>query len=205
MWMRSRTGLVAALLGPCRVTTNWKGTPLKITEKTTYPNDLSFDFEIDAAQAVNFTLAIRKPAWSTGESINFSYTVKDGYFLITRNWQPGESLHIRLMTDVMTRKDRRNAAYFTYGPLVLARPFTAIADTIRRYALPGFYDYHYRPENLVVYSYAGEPVEHSGNERFEAILFDSLHNSKAHVWLKPMGGTILRQVTFPSSTPANKP
>ena len=205
MWMRSGTGLVATLLGPCRVTTNWKGTPLKITEKTTYPNDLSFDFEIDAATALNFTLAIRKPAWVTGASISFDYTEKDGYFLITRTWQPGESLHVRLVTGVMTRKDRHEAAYFTYGPLVLARPINGIADTIRRYALPGFYDYHYRPDHLVVYSYQGEPVEHSGNERFEAILFDSLHNSKVHVWLKPMGGTILRQVTFPRSATASKP
>jgi uncharacterized protein len=199
MWMRSSTGLVATLLGPCQVTTTWKGAPLTIHETTGYPNDLSIDFEIETAHPVYFTLAIRKPAWATGQTISMPCTEKDGYFLITRTWQPGESVHLHLLTDVTVHKDGQNAAYFTYGPLVLARPIPATADSTRRYALKGFYDYHYRPDNLIVYHYPGGPIEHTNNSRFEVTLFDPGQNSKTRVWLKPMGTTILRQVTFPAA------
>jgi hypothetical protein len=72
----------------------------------------------------------------------------------------------------------------------------------RQYALPGFFDYYYRPDNFVVYAYRGDAIEHSGNSRFEVALYDTAQRRKVLVWLKPMGSTILRQVTFPS-TPAN--
>ena len=46
MWMRNSSGLVATLLGPCKVTTTWKGIPLTIREKTVYPDEFTFDFQI---------------------------------------------------------------------------------------------------------------------------------------------------------------
>jgi DUF1680 family protein len=199
MWMRNTSGLVATLLGPCKVSTTWKGTPLTIREKTVYPDDFTFDFQIIADRPVNFTLAIRKPAWTTRQTINYIYTEKDGYFLITRTWQPGESVHLKLYTDVAVHRDRNNETYFTHGPLVLARPISATAEITKRYPLPGFFDYHYRPDNLVIYAYKGGEIEHTGNARFEATLYDTARQREIRVWLTPMGGTILRQVTFPDA------
>jgi uncharacterized protein len=197
MWMRNSSGLVATLLGPCKVTTTWKGTPVIIREKTVYPDEFSFDFQIIADHPVNFTLAVRKPAWATGQTITYSYTEKDGYYLVTRTWVPGESLHIRLYTDVAVHRDRNNETYFTHGPLVLARPINATAEITKKYPLPGFFDYHYRPDNLVIYAYNGGRIEHSDNARFQVALYDTALRREIPVWLKPMGGTILRQVTFP--------
>lgn len=197
MWMRNSSGLVATLLGPCRVTTTWKGTALTIREKTRYPYDFSFDFQVAADRPVSFTLAIRKPAWATGETISYPYVEKDGYYLITRTWRPGESVRLRLFPDIAWHVDRDSAAYFTYGPLVLALPITAKAAITRRYPLPGFYDYEYSPDSLVVYGYKGGPIEHSDDTRFEATLYDTARKREVHVWLQPMGATILRQVTFP--------
>ena len=197
MWMRNSAGLVATLLGPCKVTTTWKGTPLTIREKTVYPNEFSFDFQVTANSPVNFTLAIRKPGWATGETISYPYTEKEGYYLIKRTWRPGESVHVHLYADVAVRRDRNNDFYFTHGPIVLARSITATAQVTRRYPLPGFFDYFYRPDNLDVYAYKGTPIEHSDNSRFEATLFDTAQQREVKVWLTPMGQTILRQVTFP--------
>jgi CubicO group peptidase (beta-lactamase class C family) len=197
MWMRNSTGLVATLLGPCKVTTTWEGVPLTILEKTVYPDEFSFDFQIMADHPVNFTLAIRKPAWTRDQSISYPYTEKNGYYLIRRTWQPGESVHLRLYTDVAVRQDRNSETYFTHGPLVLARPIGATAEISKRYPLPGFFDYHYRPDNIVIYAYNGGPIEHSGNDRFEVALYDTAQRRHVRVWLKPMAKTILRQVTFP--------
>jgi DUF1680 family protein len=199
MWMRSSSGLVATLLGPCRVKTTWKGTALSIREKTTYPNDFSFDFEITVDHPVPFTLSIRKPAWATGETITYPYTEKDGYILVTRTWKPGESVHVRFLADVAAHRTAQNSTWFSYGPTVLALPIPARADTVRAYPLPGFYDFHYRPEELTVYDYPGSKVDHTDNTRFELSLLDPARNKRSRVWLKPMGGTILRQVTFPDA------
>jgi DUF1680 family protein len=199
MWMRNSSGLVATLLGPCKVTTTWKGIPVTIREKTVYPDEFSFDFQVIGDRAVNFTLAVRKPAWVTSQSISFPFSEKEGYYLITKTWQPGESVHIRLYTDISVRKDRRNDVYFTNGPLVLARPISATSQTIKPYPLDGFFDRYYRPDNPDVFIYRGGPIEHSGNSRFEVALFDSAKEKNVHVWLAPMGSTILRQVTFPST------
>jgi hypothetical protein len=198
MWMRNSAGLVATLLGPCRVTTDWKGTKLTVLEKTNDPSDFSFDFEIDASRPVTFTLAIRKPAWATGKSISYPCTEKDAYLLITRTWRPGEVLHLRLYPEVQRHRDRDSAAYFTYGPVVLAHSIPATAEIAKRYPLPGFYDFHYRPDDLVIYGYKGGLIEHSGGSRFEAALYDTARKKTAHIWLQPMGGTVLRQVTFPT-------
>ena len=199
MWMRNSAGLVATLLGPCKVTTTWKGTPLTIREKTVYPDEFTFDFQITADRPVNFTLAIRKPAWVTNQSISYPFTEKDGYYLITRTWQPGESVHVHFYTDLVVRRDRNNDVYFTHGPLVLACPIDATAEITKRYPLPGFFDYRYRPNNLVVYEYNDGLIEHSDNSRFEATLYDPVEKRNVRVWLKPMGKTILRQVTFRSA------
>lgn len=199
MWMSNGSGLVATLLGPCKVTTTWKGIPLTIREKTVYPNDLSFDFQISVGHPVTFTLAIRKPSWATGQTINYNYTVKDGYYLITRTWQPDETVHLQLRADLIVHRDRNADVYFTHGPLVLASSIDAIPQITRRYTLPGFYDYFYRPDHLNVYAYRGAPVDHSDNNRFEATLYDTARRKDVRVWLTPMGGTILRQVTFPVS------
>jgi DUF1680 family protein len=163
MWMRNSSGLVAALLGSCKVTTNWKGTPLTIREKTVYPDEFSFDFQIIADRPVNFTLAVRKPAWAISQTITYPFTEKDGFYLVTRIWVPGESLHVHFYTDLAVHRDRNNETYFTHGPLVLARSIGATAEITRRYPLPGFFDYHYRPDSLVIYAYKGGAIEHSDN------------------------------------------
>jgi DUF1680 family protein len=206
MWMRDDSGLVATVLGPCSVRTVWKGHALAINEKTDYPNGFSFDFKVSMAHAISFTLAIRKPSWADTIALSFPYTEKDGYILVTRNWMPGESLHLRFYPRIEPCKDRAGSIYFTYGPLVLAHPITTKATVTKRYPLPGFADYHYSPDNLVRYIYDGGRIESPGlpypgfgGVRFRALLYDPDRKKEEPVWLAPMGGTILRQVTFPDN------
>ncbi|HVS96877.1 MAG TPA: beta-L-arabinofuranosidase domain-containing protein [Puia sp.] len=203
MWMLAPTGPVATLLGPCVVSTTWKGQPLKIRESTGYPDDFTFDFTVAVARPVVFTLIIRKPAWATRFRLNAPYTEKDGYIRVTKTWKSGESIRLAFLPAVQTAKDRKGDTYFTYGPLVLAHPIPATSMRTKRYPLAGFYDYQYRPDSLVLYRYdggdisrSGEPYSGFGAVRFEAMLSERGTNRKESVWLVPMGGTILRQVTF---------
>jgi uncharacterized protein len=201
MWMKSKTGLVATLLGPCNVTTTWKGTALTIREKTGYPYDFSFDFEITMDRPINFTLAIRKPGWVTDQIISDPYTEKNGYYLITRTWRPHETLHIRFNPSVVVNSDRNKAAYFTFGPLVLAHPIMARARITKDYPLHGFHDYQYLPDSLKTYSYSGGPIRLDRGDRFIAELYDTVQKKEVSVVMQPMGGTVLRQVTFPVRAP----
>jgi hypothetical protein len=90
-----------------------------------------------------------------------------------------------------------------YGPLVLAHPIAGTPTITRRYPLPGFYDYAYRPDSLVVYGYRNGHLKRtdsdssgSGMLRFAATLYNPVSGKEIDVLLEPMGETILRQVTF---------
>jgi len=204
MWMLSSTGPVATLLGPCTVTTAWKNVPLTIREKTGYPNDAVFEFAIEAAKPVSFTLSIRKPAWADRFTLNVPYTEKDGYIRVTKTWKPGQKIRLELHSSVESNKDRKGATWFTYGPLVLAHPIAATGTITKRFPLPGFYDYQYRPDSLVLYHYkdgkpsrSADPYSGFGAVRFKVPMVDAGNvNHSDSVSLVPMGGTILRQVTF---------
>ena len=172
MWMQDSAGLVATLLGPCTVRTS----RVAIQEETNYPYAYDFDFRVQADRP--FRLAIRKPDWADEVSVSVPYTERGGYILIA--WRPGDRVHLVLHPRVESHRDRVGATYFTYGPLVLARPIPARAEITRRYPLAGFYDYKYRPDSLGT-------TKHKG---FRVSLGDT------SLWLVPMGGTILRQVTF---------
>ena len=70
--------------------------------------------------------------------------------------------------------------------------------------LTGFYDYTYMPDSVVGrpdsverLEYAGGGIEASDGMRFRVSLYNASFSGQESVWLVPMGGTILRQVTFP--------
>ena len=181
---------------------------MTIEERTRYPNDFSFDFKVRGdGRPVTFTLAIRKPAWAkkvllgdAGLNAPVPYIEADGYILVTRNWGLHPSIHLEFCSDgIQTRQDRTGAVYFTDGPLVLAHPIASTGTITKRYPLPGFYDYSYRPDSLVRYTYRGGAVIQSQQGGVSVSLYDPVGNKEVSVPLVPMGGTILRQVTFPKA------
>lgn len=200
MWMLGSTGPVATLLGPCTVNTTWKNVPLSIRESTGYPDNYTFGYTIAIPHPLAFTLSIRKPAWADSFTLNAPYTEKDGYIRVTKTWKPGESIRLRFSPSLRMEQDRRGATFFTYGPLVLAHPIASTGRITKHYPLPGFYDYQYRPDSLVVYHYHGGPVSRSNDadprSRFNAVMSAGNTNQTDTIPLVPMGTTVLRQVTF---------
>ncbi|MCR4947939.1 MAG: glycoside hydrolase family 127 protein, partial [Treponema sp.] len=78
-----------------------------------------------------FTLALRIPDWCCGtpsllindaDAADDDFSENDGYLLISRKWQIGDTITLTLPMEIKayTLPDNPNAAAFKYGPVVLA-------------------------------------------------------------------------------------
>jgi len=79
----------------------WKledGTPLELTQKTNYPWEGSVEVMVTPAQAKEFTLFLRLPAWA-GTLKPAEGEVKNGYWALRKTWKPGDKVTLRLPVD----------------------------------------------------------------------------------------------------------
>lgn len=195
MWMTGPSGPVATLLGPCVARTSVSDIPVSIEERTDYPYGYSFTFVVRAAHPVTFTLSLRKPSWVT--HVTGPLAERDGYLVLRRTWGRETVVRISFSAPAVTvQHDAAGSVYFTHGPLVLAHPIASTPVITRRYPLPGFFDYQYSPsDSLPHYRYAGgAPV--FGPHGY-SVPMESSAGSAVSLSLVPMGGTVLREVTFP--------
>jgi len=110
------------------------GTALRIAQQTEYPWKGAVDFTVDPANAAEFSLFVRIPAWADGATVGVKVpspfstrldTPKAGeYFEIHRRWEPGDKVHIdfemkpRLVrANPLVREDAGRVA-LEWGPLV---------------------------------------------------------------------------------------
>jgi uncharacterized protein len=196
MWLKGDESLVASLLGPSEVKTELNGKSVVIKELTNYPFENVIQFEVTTTDA-EFALKIRKPAWVTKFSVNADYKEEDGFIVIDQDWNGTQTVTIEFIPEVVVHPDINNEKYFTYGALVLALPIESMGEKTKTFPIPGFYNWQYSPKNLVVYEYANEPVIADPKGLiFKTSLINPATKQKEAVELVPMGGTILRQVTF---------
>ncbi|RYE05203.1 MAG: hypothetical protein EOP51_34690, partial [Sphingobacteriales bacterium] len=197
MWMKSRDTLVAALLGPCEVNTTINGKAVLIKEVTQYPFNNTISFEITAA--TSFNLKIRKPDWATNITVSTKYYQRDGFIVFSKKPAGKYTIKIDLNPVVKVQMDNNdeNSVYFTYGALVLAHPIAATETKTKEFPLPGFFDYRYTPEKLVVYEYDNQDVfKYPGKLIFDTQLYNPNTKQMEKINLQPMESTILRQVSF---------
>lgn len=202
MWMQDKEGIVASLLGPCELTTKWNGQPISIIESTDYPFQNTFTFTVKATK-LKATIKIRRPLWAENISLNMPYKMVDGFIVIEKVWDGTENITLDLKPEPRIEKDVNGEHYFMYGALVLAHPIESIASTGRSYGLPGFHDWYYQPAALQILQYPKTEKPHikkTGNNQFEATLFNPAFNRIEKTNLVPIGQTILRQVTFKSQS-----
>jgi DUF1680 family protein len=199
MWMRDAQGLVANLYGPCRVDTRLGGQPVRIIENTDYPYDYRINIAVDPEKPARFTLKFRKPVWSKGYRINLPCRLSRGYLVVNRKWQAGDQVVIDWEPETAVNLDVNREYYFTYGPLVLASPLAGRAKTLRKWPLEGFRDISVKPVKKVVYGYrpgTGGEVRSTRPLTVGITLVDTSTGLPVKRELVPMGGTVLRQVTF---------
>jgi DUF1680 family protein len=200
MWMRSSDGLVATLLGPCALSTTVNGKPVRIEERTEYPAGNSFVFTIDNPGEVPFLLSIRKPAWAQkAESIPSAEAA--GNYLVFQVGKRHETIALNFSADVEIRSFHQEH-FFTLGALVYARPIPHRETLRSKYPVSGFEDRYYLPEADTLFalptSPAGRAVWNEQERRFliETMLVNTKTRLLETVLLRPVGSTILRQVTF---------
>ncbi len=104
-----------------------------IRQETDFPYTPSTKLTI--TKSGNYTLAIRKPSWTTadydltvnGTSLMAQATTKNGYIYITRQWNEGDIITVSLPMTLRAEKCPNLKEYmaFKYGPVLLAARTTA--------------------------------------------------------------------------------
>jgi hypothetical protein len=210
MWMKDSEGLVATLPGPCALNTTVKGVKIRISEDTEYPFSNTIKYQVLADKPVSFSLKIRKPAWANGFKLNCNFTEKEGYIIIIKTWNGNETVQLDLIAEPEITQDRNKENYFSYGGLVFALPVESKEVITKKYPVEGLNDLEYEPVNLILYrlSSSEEPetaVTHVdapenvwNSIKLKTKLINSKTDTAENVELLPLGGTILRQETFPN-------
>ncbi len=128
LWYGTPGGGVAALLySPNRLTTTLGAAQTEVTidEETAYPFDDRVIFNISAKKPVAFDFALRIPAWCGEAVISLNGKIlrreKGGQVItLTRTWQSGDRLELRLPMIVTISEWGRNSRAVERGPLVYA-------------------------------------------------------------------------------------
>jgi DUF1680 family protein len=200
MWMKDEEGLIACLFGPCEAEMRFNDKKIFIKETTSYPYDFTIDLEITVNDPAEFTLKIRKPVWAKTIKLNVPYEEKSGFIYIRKQWTGIEKINLAFEPAIEVKQTLDNEIYFTYGPLVLARPIEAIEIKTKEYGVKDFFDTHYKPAGIIEYGYKGGDIKKKeGQLVFEAALFNQQSQKIENVFLIPIGKTILRQVSFKQS------
>jgi DUF1680 family protein len=212
MWVRTNRGILACLFGPCRLTTVINGVAVSVRQITRYPFDHRIKMTVDPEVPVRFELAFRIPAWTEDIRVN-GHRIKTGrkhQHAITRKWQRGDILEIDMTPRIRWHADLKEGAYISHGPLLFAYPIKARERIARTHLMEGFYDLHYLPVEKTRFSipkhpqFKAIPGTYQDDHPWESWhlsgqLVDQKTGNATEVTLVPMGGTILRQVTFPKT------
>lgn len=202
MWMKDKNALVAVLLGPCELNTILNGKKISVKEVTQYPFEGQISFKVKIAAPQTFDLKIRKPDWATNIKSNQRYKIEDGFIVIYKTWAALTEVNIQFDTKPVEMKSADNEVYFTCGPLVLAHNLDGIEKITRVFPGSNLKEMNYTAPNPVIYAFTGHALtsdvkkEGAGTVRFKTVMFNTQTGLNEVVELQPMGGTILRQVTF---------
>jgi DUF1680 family protein len=213
MWLRSSTGVVAALYGASVLETQVNQVPLKIEQKTNYPfeQQISFEFTIDQPQSFDF--GFRQPAWATGAQVHVEGATvrKQGQlWFINKQWQTGDVVTVNFEAKVQTHQDAKGDYYLSYGALLYALPINGIREVHKDHPVEGFHDLYYTTNEQLDYYFdkteAGAFTPQAQAINIEnpwsnpaCVLKGKLWNSQKQlqeVTLLPLGSTILRRTTF---------
>ena len=204
MWMRTNNGFLAALYGACELNTNINGVAVRITEQTNYPFDLTISFSIDVSQPVEFELVFRKPAWASGFELQTTgkWREEEGFIKIHKLWQIEEKIVLCFQTKVKVNEFRNDECFLSYGSLVFALPLKGRVEKGKNYPLEGFRDLYYSLEEPSVVDFSSikeidftlENQSFNEENPWETAIV--LRQPVSSLRLIPLGGIILRQVTF---------
>lgn len=122
----AKDGLYVNLYVPSEV--NWTGKGVRVTQKTSFPNEQGSRFVIHAVHPTPFALHLHVPYWAAGARLRVNNTPiavtprSASYATIARTWKDGDTVGITLPMRLHTQPmpDDKDMVALMYGPLVLA-------------------------------------------------------------------------------------
>lgn len=215
MWMNDGNDLVATLYGPCEVTTTIKGVTVRISEDTAYPFDDEVLLVISTDKPIMFRISLRKPGWSNDFILKAgSAKIQETKDCLTleKKWENGDRISLRFFPGIISHEDLQGEHYLSRGPMVYALPLQGREKVSRQYGLDRFRDLYYYPGKQSYGNLAyqdsllagfrfnrgepGEPDPWINNLSITGYMVNQVTGEQQEVTMVPMGGTILRQVTF---------
>ena len=208
MWMKDSEGLVAALFGPNELQTTVKGEKVRIVEETEYPFGNSILYHVSVESPVAFVMKIRKPVWSKSFTINCDYQERDGFIVINKTWKGTMNIRLDLHPEIEIKQDINQEYYYKYGALIFALPVDSREIISKIFPVNGFKDLKYEPVNMIKYRYSfksnpeivlfdqRDPAKIRQSIGLKTTLINETTGKPSAVILKPLGATILRQMTF---------
>ncbi|MFH1121509.1 MAG: alpha/beta hydrolase-fold protein [Bacteroidota bacterium] len=208
MWMKDDEGLIASLLGPCVLKTEFKGVKISVAEDTEYPYSNIINYTVEVEEAIDFVLKIRKPVWAEQVILNVSHTVNDGYLLISKRWKGKESFRLTLLSEPQLKADLNREYYFSLGALVFALPLESREIILKNQTVSGFRDLGYEPVSqdkfrIPVSEKSEIRIRKEDNQqnirnsiKLNTALINEKNGKPEDKVLLPIGATVLRQLTF---------
>jgi len=225
LWMKEAGGLVATGYLPNRVETKINEEMVTIETDTMYPFEDEVRMTVHVDRPTYFTLRLREPSWAGGMSVvapGAEERKETGWRILTKEWKSGDKITISFAPEV-TRKTVADGSgvYWQRGPLVFSLPIASERTETKKYSVPGFADWDYKPAPGSFWDYVVDKED--GKFVFERTklteksnpwekppvsLAGTLLNAKSQkdepVRLVPMGTTILRHTVFKDKNAAAK-
>lgn len=219
MWMKTNDGIAALLYGPSTLTTNYKGVNLKIEEQTNYPFSDEIEFIFTADTEVDFKLTLRKPTWTKEmiiDVVNAEIFHEDGYYIIHKKWKNGDTVQVSFVNEIFSVNANNGELALQRGALVYALEIPHREEVTKEYQIDGFTDYMVfatdDPHQNVQFNKSSKDNSfgfkyikgkdssnpwYEGSSNLSGELYNTESDKLIKVKLIPMGGTMLRRVTFP--------
>ncbi len=210
MYHRTRRGVSVSLFGASDMTTELDRSTVHIRQQTRYPFEGQIRFEVESASAADFELRIRIPGWASGAEVEDVEFIRDGDWLIVeQTWEGKTSFDVRFDREARVLDHTSGTLAVAHGPLLYALPIAHEEIAGASYGEPGFVDIYAKPREAVD---RGWQLARTG--RFELVeagdrimgpfdsvalkgkLYNETRGVMVDVELVPMGGTVLRQVSF---------
>jgi uncharacterized protein len=119
------TTLTVNLFAPSVLT--WAARGITVTQSTSYPVGDTTTLTLSGSMSGSWSIRVRIPGWTQNPTISVNGTAQDvtatpgSYATVTREWQAGDTLTVRLPMRVVmvAANDNANVQAVTYGPSVL--------------------------------------------------------------------------------------
>ena len=163
-FLRSRDGVVCAMMLPASVQTEIGGVPVTVRMETDYPFRHHCRYVVTADRPVEMSLTIRIPGWAESATVE-GETVKAGtHYVCRRRWEGTTVLTVELTAAPQMKHRPNGLKTVEYGPLVFALPIKT--DYVKLEFERGgverkfpYCDYELVPQSAWNYGFAGKQAQ----------------------------------------------